>query len=125
MSLSFPSPLCTVSGESTLDGVNVIATDTIDIALVDTAGVKSWTLSCINTDDLLVAATITAGLTIDSVAKTASFTAPAEGSALIFQSVVNAGKDANGAADPTLTTTFGVYVLTTSGYRTAAFEKKT
>jgi hypothetical protein len=125
MSLSSPSPLCTVNATSTLNGVNVTAASTVTIALVDTAGVKQWTISAINTDDLLSAATVTAGLTINTVAKTATFTAPAAGSALIFQSVVNNGKDANGAVDPTLTTTFGVYVLTTSGYRAAAFDEKT
>ena len=125
MSLSSPSPICTANATSTLNGVNVTAASTVTIALVDTAGVKQWSLSCINTDDLLSAATVTAGLAIDSVAKTATFTAPAAGSALIFKSVVNNGKDANGAVDPTLTTTFGAYVLTTSGYRTAAFDEKT
>jgi hypothetical protein len=125
MSLSHPSPLCNVNASPSINGVNVTAASTVTIALADTAGVKQWTLSCLNTDDLLVASTITAGLTINTVAKTATFTAPAVGSALILQSVVNNGKDANGAVDPTLTTTFGIYVLTTSGYRVAAFDEKT
>jgi len=125
MSLLHPSPLCTVDTFPTIDGVNVSPTGTITIALADTAGVKLWGISCINTDELLGAATITAGLTIDTVAKTATFTAPARGSALIFQSIVNGGKDANGAADPTMTVTFGVYVLTSSGFRVAAFDEKT
>lgn len=125
MSLSFPSPLCTVNAASTINGVNVTAASTVTIALVDTAGVKQFHVSCLTTDELLVAATITAGLTIDTVAKTATFTAPAVGSALRFQSVVNNGKDANGVVDPSLTTTFGVYVLTTSGYRVAAFDETT
>lgn len=125
MSLSSPSPLCTVNAASTINGVNVTTASTVTIALVDTAGVKQWTISAINTDDLLSAATITAALTIDTVAKTATFTAPALGSALIFKSIINNGKDANGALDPTLTTTFGIYVLTTSGYRVAAFDETT
>lgn len=125
MSLSFPSPLCTVNAASTINGVNVTAASMVTIALADTAGVKQFNISCLNTDDLLSAATITAGLTIDTVAKTATFVAPAAGSALVFKSVVNNGKDANGAVDPSLTTTFGVYVLTTNGYRTAAFDETT
>jgi hypothetical protein len=125
MSLAYPSPLCTVNAASTINGVDVTAGSTVTIALVDTAGVKQWNISSVSTDDLLAASTITAGLTIDSVAKTATFTAPAAGSAILFQSVVNAGKDANGAADTTLTTRFGVFVKTTSGFRTSAFGQTT
>ncbi|KYF87776.1 hypothetical protein BE20_24845 [Sorangium cellulosum] len=118
------SPICLVNGSSTLNGVDVPAGATVTIALADIAGVKSWSISCINTDELLSAATVTAGLTIDHVAKTATFTAPAAGSALIFLSKVNNGLDANGRPDPSLTTTFGVFVLTATGYRVGAFDEK-
>ncbi|WP_437767194.1 hypothetical protein WMF27_20460 [Sorangium sp. So ce281] len=117
------SPICTVNGSSTLNGVDVPAGSTVTIALADTAGIKSWSTSCINTDELLSSTTVTAGLTIDHVAKNATFTAPAAGSALIFQSKVNNGLDANGRQDPSLTTTFGVYVLTATGYRVGAFDE--
>jgi hypothetical protein len=125
MSLSNPSPICTVNATSTINGVDVLIADTNTIALADTAGVKQWSITCINTDDLLSSATITAGLTIDTIAKTATFYSPVAGSALIFQSKVNNGKDANGTVDPSLTTTFGVYVKTGLGFRVAAFDEKT
>ncbi|WP_437489494.1 hypothetical protein WME75_10820 [Sorangium sp. So ce1014] len=103
--------------------MDVTAGSTVTISLADAAGVKSWAISCINTDELLSAVTVTTGLTIDHVAKTATFTAPAAGSALIFQSKVNNGLDANGRQDPSLATTFGVYVLTATGYRVGAFDE--
>lgn len=123
--MSNPSPTCLVNNASTLDGVNVTATSTVTIKLADTAAVKQWSISCLNTDELISAATITAGLTIDTVQKQATFAAPGSGSAMVFQSVVNNGKDNNGNVDPTLTTTFGIYVLTGLSYRTGAFGEKT
>src|SRR4051812_21972208 len=123
MPLPAPSPTCTVDSSSTLNGVNVTAAATVTIALADTSGVKQWAITCIYTDDLLSATTVTSGLTVDDVTKTATFTAPAAGSALIFQSVVNRGKDANGVVDPSLTTTFAVFVLTAGAYRVGAFNE--
>ncbi len=125
MSLLNPDPTCTVNATATTNGVDVTASSTVTIALVDTAGVKQWNLSCINTDETNVAATVTAGLTINLVNKTATFTAPAAGSALIFQSKVNNGRNADGTPNPTLTTTFGVYVLTATSLRVGAFGEKT
>src|SRR5690348_14048893 len=120
-----PSPTCTVadgagSPQSTLDGVNVTSGDTITIALQSTAGVDVWNISCVYTDETNVAATVTADLTINALAKTATFTAPAVGSALIFQSKINNGKNADFKDDPSLTTTFGVFVLTAAGQRVAS-----
>lgn len=127
------SPLCQVKDGAgaygpTLNGVNVTPTHTITIKLADATGVKLWSVACIDTDDLSDADTITAGLTIDSSAKTASFTAPAAGSALIFQSKIgiNAlGFNANGAPDATFTTTFAIYTLAASGFRVAAVNETT
>jgi hypothetical protein len=79
--------------------------------------VNSWSITCVGTDDTLVAATITASLSIDSVNKIASFTAPGLGTGLRFQSQINGGVNINGQVDPTLTTTFGIYVLTGAGRR--------
>jgi hypothetical protein len=59
-------------------------------------------------------------LTIDQITKTATFVAPILGNALIFQSVVNFGVDLQETPQPSYTTTFGVYVLTTSGFRVSA-----
>ena len=63
-------------------------------------------------------------ITIDSVNKKATFTAPGAGSALIFQSQVNGGKNPNGTTNPAYTTTFGVYVLTSAGNRVAATNER-
>lgn len=125
MSLSNPDPTCTVNATSTVNGVDVTGSSTVTIALADTAGVKQWNLTCINTDENHVAATITASLTVDLVGKTATFTAPSDDCALIFQSKVNNGRDSNGVLDPSLSTTFGVYVLTMGGQRVGAFDEKT
>lgn len=120
-----PSPTCTVNATSTTDGVNVTAASTVTIALADVGGVTQWSISCIGTDEELVAATVTAGLTINYTNKTATFTAPDLGSALIFQSTINNGQDINGRVDPTYTTTFGVYVLTADSSRVAAQNETT
>ncbi len=97
----------------TTDGVDVTPANTITIALVSGAGVDSWAISCVGTDDLQVAATINASLTIDGVAKTATFTMPAEGTALIFRSSVT---DTNAV---TTSETFGIYAPV-SGLRVGA-----
>ena len=118
------SPICTVNGSSTINGVDVTASSLVTIALADTAGVRQWNLSCVSTDELNVAATVTAGLAINLATKTAVFTAPAGlGSALIFQSVINGGVDLNGVAQPSYTTTFKVSVLTASSLRVVAFNE--
>lgn len=120
-----PSPTCTVNATATTNGVNVTASTTVTIALADIGGVSQWSISCIGTDELLDAATVTAGLTINQTNKTATFTAPAAGSALIFQSKINNGQDINGRSEPTYTTTFGVYVLHGNGHRVAAVNETT
>jgi hypothetical protein len=121
MPLGNPSPACTVNAAATTNGVNVTASSTVTIALADASGVKQWAISCFGTDDGHLPAVISASLTVDYVAKTATFTAPAAACALLFQSVVNNGKDGNGNVDPTRATTFGIYVLTAHSHRLAAF----
>jgi hypothetical protein len=116
------SPLCTVNASSTLNGVNVTASSTVTIALGSSAGVKGWSLICSSTDNAQVATTITASLTINYVAFTATFTAPSTPCALIFQSQVNGGLT-NGVVDPTQTTTFGIYIPAPNGCRLAAFDE--
>jgi len=125
MSLLHPDPTCTVNTDPTTDGNNVNPLDdAVSIELVDTAGVKQWSITCTSTDDLNTTAAINATIVVNNIAKTATFTAPDVGSAMQFKSVVNNGKDANGADDPSLTTYFGIYVLTTSNYRVAFFDEK-
>ena len=118
------SPFCTINGSPTVNGVNVAAGSTVTVALASTAGVGPWTLSCVSTDDLSSAAAINATLTINPATQTATFTAPTggNGAALIFLSQVNGGMT-NGSVDPTQTTTFGVFVLTSSGQRLCAFNE--
>ncbi|MDI3282103.1 hypothetical protein [Polyangium sp. 15x6] len=122
------SPICTVDGNSTVDGVDVVGGATVTIQLADLAGVTTWSIAAINTDDLHDAATINASLSINHVTKTATFTAPADsdGAALIFRSIINNQRDVNGRYVEEWATTFGVYVLTgATGQRVLAFDEKT
>jgi hypothetical protein len=110
-----PNPACTVQDGANppvtpTNGAVVGAGDTITIQLVDLSG-SPWSIACIGNDEL----SSPPALTINAVAKNATFTAGAAGSAYIFQSQVNNGKDTNGNVDPSYTTTFGVYVLSTIG----------
>jgi len=116
------SPICTVNSTATTNGVDVTGGSTVTIALANTAGVKQWSISCVYTDELNSAATITAGLSVNLTTKTATFTAPASASALVFQSIVNGGLT-NGVLDPTLTATFGVYVQTATALRLGALNE--
>jgi hypothetical protein len=99
--------------------VDVTPTNTITIRLIDSSA-KTWSISCIGTDDASDAETVTASLVIDTTLRTATFTAPAAGSAYIFQSVVNGGIGPNQKVLTSYTTTFGIYTLTTGGSRVIA-----
>lgn len=114
-----PSPQCLVGGVAT--PADVTAGATVSVALANAAGANYWSLIAIATDELNTAAAINATLAINQTTKTATFTAPSGlGSAVIFQSTVGilgssspaAGKDANGAVQPSFTTTFKVNVRT-------------
>jgi len=124
------SPLCQVKDGAaayvpTTNGVTVGAGDTIVIQLISVAGVGSWSISCVYTDELSNAATVTAALTIDNLNKTATFTAPGSGRSYIFQSRVNGGVDINGVVQPSYTTTFGIYTLAAGGNRVIAANETT
>ncbi len=119
-----PSPICLVNSLPTIDGVDVVTPSTVSISLEDAAGVNIWELTCVYTDELNVAADITASIVLDNVAKTATVPAPALASALIFQSRVNSGTDINGSLRPEYTCTFGVYVPF-NGNRVAAQNETT
>jgi hypothetical protein len=119
------SPACEIKEsagayQSTDGGFDATPAATITIHLIDTSA-DSWSISCVTTDDTSVAATVTSGLTINTVARTASFTAPAAGKAYRFRSQVNGGIGANGRADSSLTTTFCVYTLTETTEGDATF----
>lgn len=117
------SPLCTINSLSTVDGVDVAASSTITIALDDVSGVTVWDLQVISTDELQDAATLTAALSINQIAKTATLVMPSSACHLRFQSQVNNGRDSAGRDDASLTTTFSVNVLLDSGRRVLAFDE--
>lgn len=125
--MSSPSPICTVDGYSTIDGVDVSAGSTVTIQLSDLAGVSSWSIKVIDSDDLQSPASINSGLAVNNITRTCTFTAPstARGCALIFQSRVNNGKDLNGKNQSSYTTTFGVFVVGSSGLRLLARNQTT
>jgi hypothetical protein len=119
--MSSPSPICTVDGYSTIaTGINVSELSTHTIALLDNTGVSQWYVTCVSTDELNSVETINSSIVIDQATKTATFTSPDIGSAIIFKSVVNNSNDPNGNYQSTYSGTFGVYVLTSSGLRVAA-----
>ena len=117
------SPVCTVNATATTNGVDLTPATTATIALADVAGVKQWSILAVDTDELNLAASINATLVVDSITKTATFTVPAAGSAVLFESVVNNGRDINGRVEPTYTARFGIYTLTGSGLRVLAFDE--
>jgi hypothetical protein len=91
------------------------------VQLASLAGVSTWSLTIAGQDELVAPPS----LSINSTTKTATYTAPAAGSALLFKSVVNAGVDLNGVAQPSYTTTFTVYTLTAGGKRVLASNERT
>jgi len=108
------SPICTVNGQSTANGVDVAPGEVALIELASTAGVDVWTVECIGTDETSDKDTINSGLLINVARKSAALTAPGAGKALIFRSKVNG----------TIATTFGVYTLG-SGNRVGAINETT
>lgn len=125
-----PSPTCQVSVAggayaSTANGVDATSADVVVINLISAAGVSTWTIRCISTDDLSSVAAVNSALVIDNLAKTATFTAPVAGRAYRFQSIVNGGIGPNGTADPTYSTTFCVYTPTLLGLRVPALDETT
>ena len=61
------SALCLVNGTLPVNGADVAGGGAIHIALQDTGGVSTWSLTCISTDELHSASTVTSGLTVDIV----------------------------------------------------------
>lgn len=123
--MPLPSPTCTVqdgagSPQSTVDGVDVTAGNTITIQLASLAGVRTWSISVVGTDDEVA----TPALSVNYTTKTATFTAPAGQWALIFQSQIDGGIDVNNQAQADYTTTFGVYSTGIGGYRLFAVNER-
>jgi len=120
-----PSPTCQVkegagAWQDTTDGVDVTAGSSLTIRLVDTSP-YAWSLECIGTDETNSVTAVNAGLVVNNAAKTATLTAPAVGSALLFRSTINGGVAADGTARPSYSATFKVSVLTATGFRVGAF----
>lgn len=122
-----PSPTCQIkegagSYQPQLNGFDATPAATVTINLLSSAGVSTWSIQCITTDELSDAAAVTAALVIDSVAKTATFTAPVAGRAYRFQSQINGGIGPDGTVQSSYTTTFCVYTLT-GGRRCRAVDE--
>lgn len=126
--MSNPSPVCEVKNGAaayvvTTGGVDITPGATIIIRLSSQSDVDAWLIECATTDDTQDADTITASLSIDTDARTATFTAPAtEGTALRFRSRVNGGIDRNGVAQSSYETTFCLYTLVSNRRVIAADE---
>jgi hypothetical protein len=123
-----PSPICLVqdgagSWLSTESGADVTPGNTVTIKLNDTSA-RTWSIQCITTDELSDVAAVNTSLAINQITKTATFPAPAAGSAYRFRSVVDNGIGPNGA-DSTYTATFCIYTLATTGLRVHALDETT
>lgn len=121
------SPLCEIKDGSaayvtSVGGVNVTPSNTITIRLASQTDVDSWSIQCLTTDDNSSADTVNASLVIDTVAKTATFTAPVAGRTYRFRSRVNNGLDRNGVAQPSYSTTFCLYTVKNGRRKIAADE---
>lgn len=108
-----PNPAVLVSDnggafQSTTNGVNVGAGDPITVKLANSAGVSTWTLSCIGTDDQSVAPAIGVSGIGNSLR---TFEVGNVGTAFIFQSIVTD----NQSPPNQYTTTFKVSVLAANG----------
>jgi hypothetical protein len=117
------SAACTVkdgggSPVVTTNGVNITPANTITIQLAALSGVDIWTLTIVGMDEVTAAPTVS----INYTTKTATFTAPASGAAIRFQSSAtsqNGIHPTTGRTGYTVTETFCVYTLT-GGKRVAA-----
>jgi hypothetical protein len=124
------NPSCAVNSGSV--PATVAAGATVTIALAFPAGANFWGIQAIGTDETSSAAAVNASLVVNQTNKTATFTAPATtGAAVIFQSTVGvsstssqgAGRDVNGALQPSWTTTFKVNVATPAGLDVVAVNE--
>lgn len=124
-----PNPACEVKDGAAayvtaVGGADVTPGNTVVIRLASDVDVDSWLIEVATTDDTSDADAINGTLTIDPVAKTATFTAPAPGKAYRFRSKVNAGVDRNGVVREEYETFFGVYTRI-NGRRVMSFDETT
>ena len=124
-----PSPICQVkvgagAYQATTFGVDITPGALITIKLADVTDIDSWTILCLSTDELSDKAAINLALVIDNPTKTATFTAPAAfGRTFRFLSRINNGKDKNFIERDEYTTTFALYLPTSTGHRTLAADE--
>jgi hypothetical protein len=116
------SPICLVADGvgpflPTLNGLNIGPGDVTSIQLASTAGVTNWYLQITGTDELVTTLPTLTGVgggnLVATPSTTVTFTFPPAGTALLFQSTVD------GVGGP-VTTTFGLFSLTTGGHRVGA-----
>jgi hypothetical protein len=100
------SPIVTLNGGSSANGINVSNGEWVNVALVDRAGVRTWTLQAVGLSDPTIDPTIV----LDPVAMTATVTSPDPWGTVIVRSTVNGGIGPDGQVDPMLSCTFGIYV---------------
>lgn len=124
--MTTPSPLVLINSTPQVNGVNVPKNSSVTVALASNAGVFTWDIVCVGTDENNTVASINATVSINHAINTATFTVPdGYGQAFIFQSIVNNGTDVNGVVQPSYTTTFGVYVLAVDGVRRVGAQNET
>ena len=123
-----PSPIVTVQDgggaqQPTTNGAVVTAGNVVTVTLSSVASGGVWSLTVVGQDDLVTPPVIT----VNNVAKTATFTAPALPWSLVLQSQVginSLGKDVNGQTQPSYTTTLGIYCLTAGNARLLATNER-
>lgn len=126
--MSGPSPQVLVSDAGggyvgTTGGVNVGGGDAIALKLASYAGVKSWAVSSIGTDDLTSPPNMSTSGSGSSLLWL--FTAVATPASYIFQSMVNGALDGNNVYQASYITTFAIYVLTGGGLRVIGMNEST
>jgi hypothetical protein len=119
------SPICTVNGSSVTNGFNTTPGVTVTIALVDTAGVNYWSLTCYSTSNKESISAVNAAISINQTNKTATLTIPSSngGCAIILESKVNNGIDLHGIIQESYSITFGIFSIGTGNNRLIATKQ--
>lgn len=103
------SPLVKVNGSPYTVAVSAASLDVLAITLQDSAGVDSWTLSCVMTDDFFTTSLVNI---VRNSAFNFSIGLPnvSSGGTFIFESKINEGRGANGLFSDSLLTRFEIFV---------------
>ena len=121
MAITSPSAICTVNGQAIsttgTSGIDVASGASITIALTSNSGVNSWSISATQADDItqsngnLVSINNSKSVTSYSATFAMPISIGGRGSSVQFTSIVNAGLPNE------CSTTFGVFVLCSTGNR--------